>query len=589
MWIVFSRSYLLKTEKKNTKLDFKLIWRLFQLAKPYKRLLILTFIYTVILIILAPIRPYLVKIAIDDYMSIDKYDDFLLICFIFFVHLLLHSIFIYLDTYSKAQLGQNVIEDLRKKTYRHLLHLKKATLDQTKVGTLVTRAVSDIETISDFFSSGIISVISELIQLLTILGVMFYMSWELTLVSMIVLPILLLVSEYFRRGVKSSFQKVRTQVSLLNTFVQEHITGIQVVQNFNQEEREFQKFRQINKGHLDAFKKSIFHYSVYFPAVEILNSIAIGLIIWWAANSSGVAFPPGLIISFVLFVGLIFRPLRLIADRFNTMQMGMVASDRVFELLDKIEDIENSGSITNKINGDIIFNNVTFGYDPNDPVLKNVSFLVPKGSSLAIVGATGSGKSTIANLLSANYKVQKGEISIDGIPIESYDLISLRNQIAVVMQDVFLFAGSIFENVTLFDENISLEKVQKTAKNMGLEEFILQLDQGWEYQVMERGSALSVGQRQLISFLRAMVVDPSILILDEATSSVDQENEALIQETVKTAMKKTTSVVIAHRLSTIQEADQILVLDKGMVVEMGTHQNLLNKKGYYYELYHKSK
>jgi ATP-binding cassette, subfamily B, multidrug efflux pump len=589
VWIVFSRSYLLKTEKKNTKLDFKLIWRLFQLAKPYKRLLILTFIYTVILIILAPIRPYLVKIAIDDYMSIDKYDDFLLICFIFFVHLLLHSIFIYLDTYSKAQLGQNVIEDLRKKTYRHLLHLKKATLDQTKVGTLVTRAVSDIETISDFFSSGIISVISELIQLLTILGVMFYMSWELTLVSMIVLPILLLVSEYFRRGVKSSFQKVRTQVSLLNTFVQEHITGIQVVQNFNQEEREFQKFRQINKGHLDAFKKSIFHYSVYFPAVEILNSIAIGLIIWWAANSSGVAFPPGLIISFVLFVGLIFRPLRLIADRFNTMQMGMVASDRVFELLDKIEDIENSGSITNKINGDIIFNNVTFGYDPNDPVLKNVSFLVPKGSSLAIVGATGSGKSTIANLLSANYKVQKGEISIDGIPIESYDLISLRNQIAVVMQDVFLFAGSIFDNVTLFDENISLEKVQKTAKNMGLEEFILQLDQGWEYQVMERGSALSVGQRQLISFLRAMVVDPSILILDEATSSVDQENEALIQETVKTAMKKTTSVVIAHRLSTIQEADQILVLDKGMVVEMGTHQNLLNKKGYYHELYHRSK
>lgn len=589
MWIVFSTNYLLKSEKKNTKLDFKLIWRLFQLAKPYKRLLILTFIYTIILIILAPIRPYLVKIAIDDYMSIGKYDDFLFICFIFLMHLLLHSIFTYLDTYSKAQLGQNVIEDLRKRTYRHLLHLKKATLDQTKVGTLVTRAVSDIETISDFFSSGIISVISELIQLLTILGVMFYMSWELTLVSMIVLPILLFVSEYFRRGVKSSFQKVRTQVSLLNTFVQEHVTGIQVVQNFNQEAREFQKFRQINKGHLDAFKKSIFHYSVYFPAVEILNSIAIGLIIWWAANSSGAAFPPGLIISFVLFVGLIFRPLRLIADRFNTMQMGMVASDRVFELLDKIEDTEKSGSVNSKINGDIIFDNVTFGYDPNEPVLKNVSFKVPRGSSLAIVGATGSGKSTIANLLSANYKVQKGEISIDGIPIEAYDLIAMRNQIAVVLQDVFLFAGSIFDNVTLFDENISLEKVQKTGKNMGLEEFILQLDQGWEYQVMERGSALSVGQRQLISFLRAMVVDPAILILDEATSSVDQENEALIQETVKTAMKKTTSVVIAHRLSTIQEADQILVLDKGVVVEMGTHQNLLDKKGYYYELHHQSK
>lgn len=589
MWIVFSTNYLLKSEKKNTKLDFKLIWRLFQLAKPYKRLLILTFIYTIILIILAPIRPYLVKIAIDDYMSIGKYDDFLFICFIFLMHLLLHSIFTYLDTYSKAQLGQNVIEDLRKRTYRHLLHLKKATLDQTKVGTLVTRAVSDIETISDFFSSGIISVISELIQLLTILGVMFYMSWELTLVSMIVLPILLFVSEYFRRGVKSSFQKVRTQVSLLNTFVQEHVTGIQVVQNFNQEAREFQKFRQINKGHLDAFKKSIFHYSIYFPAVEILNSIAIGLIIWWAANSSGAAFPPGLIISFVLFVGLIFRPLRLIADRFNTMQMGMVASDRVFELLDKIEDTEKSGSVNSKINGDIIFDNVTFGYDPNEPVLKNVSFSVPRGSSLAIVGATGSGKSTIANLLSANYKVQKGEISIDGIPIEAYDLIAMRNQIAVVLQDVFLFAGSIFDNVTLFDENISLEKVQKTGKNMGLEEFILQLDQGWEYQVMERGSALSVGQRQLISFLRAMVVDPAILILDEATSSVDQENEALIQETVKTAMKKTTSVVIAHRLSTIQEADQILVLDKGVVVEMGTHQNLLDKKGYYYGLHHQSK
>lgn len=572
-----------KEDKKISQLDLKLIWRLFSLAKPYKKLLYLTFFYTIVLIILAPIRPYLVKVAIDDYMTLEYYDMFLVICGVFLLHLLLQSIFIYLDSYSKAQLGQNVIEDLRKRTFKHLLQLKKETLNETKVGTLVTRSVSDIETISDFFSSGIISVVSELIQLLTILGLMFYMSWELTLVAMIVLPILLVISEYFRRGVKKSFQSVRTQVSLLNTFVQEHISGMQVVQNFNQQEREFAKFRLINKKHLDAFKKSIFYYSVYFPAVEILNSIAIGLIIWWAANSSGATFPPGLIISFVLFVGMIFRPLRLIADRFNTMQMGMVASDRVFELLDKIEDVEVNGTVQRKIDGDIKFENVCFSYEVNKPILKSITFEVPKGTSLAIVGATGSGKSTIANLLSRHFKIESGRISIDDISIYDYDLETLRNQTAVVLQDVFLFSGTIIDNIRLFDASITDEQVKKTAENMGLTSFVHQLG-GWDYQVMERGSALSVGQRQLISFIRAMVVNPSILILDEATSSVDQENENLIQETIKKAMKQTTSIVIAHRLSTIQEADQIMVLSRGEVVEIGNHNSLMAQNGYYYDL-----
>jgi ATP-binding cassette subfamily B protein len=574
---------LKKEDKKISQLDLKLIWRLFSLAKPYKKLLYLTFFYTIVLIILAPIRPYLVKVAIDDYMTLEYYDMFLVICGVFLLHLLLQSIFIYLDSYSKAQLGQNVIEDLRKRTFKHLLQLKKETLNETKVGTLVTRSVSDIETISDFFSSGIISVVSELIQLLTILGLMFYMSWELTLVAMIVLPILLVISEYFRRGVKKSFQSVRTQVSLLNTFVQEHISGMQVVQNFNQQEREFAKFRLINKKHLDAFKKSIFYYSVYFPAVEILNSIAIGLIIWWAANSSGATFPPGLIISFVLFVGMIFRPLRLIADRFNTMQMGMVASDRVFELLDKIEDVEVNGTVQRKIDGDIKFENVCFSYEVNKPILKSITFEVPKGTSLAIVGATGSGKSTIANLLSRHFKIESGRISIDDISIYDYDLETLRNQTAVVLQDVFLFSGTIIDNIRLFDASITDEQVKKTAENMGLTSFVHQLG-GWDYQVMERGSALSVGQRQLISFIRAMVVNPSILILDEATSSVDQENENLIQETIKKAMKQTTSIVIAHRLSTIQEADQIMVLSRGEVVEIGNHNSLMAQNGYYYDL-----
>ncbi len=480
-----------------------------------------------------------------------------------------------------------MIKDLRMKVFKHILSLNSAFFDKSKVGTLVTRSVYDVETISSFFSQGFISIVGDLIQIVAVLIIMFATNWKLTLVSLTVLPFLLVASEIFRRGVRKSFLVVRQQVSKLNAFVQEQIVGMEVVQIFGKEEQEFKKFELMNRKHRDAYKRSIYYYAVYFPIVDILSSLALGLIIWWVAGSPSIA-SAGLITAFYLYVQMIFRPIRFIADRFNTMQMGVVASERIFELIDDDSSKENQGSILPaRIKGDISFKNVWFAYVDEDYVLKDIDFWLAAGKSMAIVGATGAGKSSIINLITRMYSIQKGEIKIDGHNINDLDVGVLREQVGVVLQDVFLFAGSIADNVNLKNQSITKERMNAAAASIDALDFINGLDGGWDYEVMERGSSLSVGQRQLISFIRAMAADPGVLILDEATSSVDSETEELIQQATKKLMMGRTSIVIAHRLSTIREADTILVLDSGRVAEQGSHDELLQKEGVYHELFQK--
>lgn len=568
-------------------LDFKIIARIIRLAKPYSKLLWVAIFLTLILTLLAPIRPMLVQHTIDNFIAGGDKEGLKFFSLLILGHIVLHSGTLFIHTYSTNLLGQKVILDLRMRVYNHILSLNNKFFDKSKVGMLVTRSVSDVETVSNFFSQGFISIIGDLAQIVTVLIIMFVTSWKLTLISLSVLPILLVASEFFRRGVRISFQKVRTQVSLLNSFVQEQIVGMEVVQVFNKEEQEFKKFEKINRGHLDAYKKSIFHYAVYFPIVDILSSLALGLIIWWCAGYPTDA-SAGLIAAFILYINLIFRPIRFIADRFNTMQMGVVSSERIFKLIDDDRYVEKGGELSLKsIEGNVSFKNVWFAYVDEDYVLKDISFELEKGKSLAIVGATGAGKSSIINLITRLYDIQKGSITIDGTDIKEVNLKDLRSQVGVVLQDVFLFAGSIAENVNLKNLSISNDKMIEAAASINAVPFIESLDHGWEYEVMERGTTLSVGQRQLISFIRAMAADPNLLILDEATSSVDSETEELIQAATTRLMKGRTSIVIAHRLSTIKEADTIMVLDKGRVMEMGSHEDLLAKQGYYHELFQK--
>lgn len=576
-------------ENKNSGIAFdsKLIMRIIGLARPYKSQMSLAIVLTLLLTALAPLRPVLVQHTIDVPIAENDADGVLTFSLLILAHILFQTLVLFLHTYTTNLLGQNVIKDLRMRVYKHTLSLKKRFFDKSKVGTLVTRSISDIETVSGFFSQGLLSIIGDVAQLLVVLVVMFAQDWQLSLVSLTVLPVLLIASEFFRRGVRKSFQQVRTQVSKLNAFVQEHIVGMDVVQVFGKQDQEFKKFEEINRGHLDAYKKSIFYYSIYFPIVEILSSVAIGLIIWWSARGLGVDSSPGVIISFYMFISMIFRPIRTIADRFNTMQMGMVASERIFELIDDTSDVEHSGDLEKDIEGDIEFKKVWFAYEEDEYVLKGIDIKVQPGHSVALVGATGAGKSSIINLITRLYDIQKGEILIDGTDIKDYKLSSLRENIAVVLQDVFLFAGSVMENVQLKDPDIKKEDMIKAAREIGADQFVNDLQDGWDYNVMERGGSLSVGQRQLISFIRALASEPKVLILDEATSSVDSETEELIQNATKKLMKNRTSIVIAHRLSTVREADTIIVLDKGEIVEQGNHQELLDKKGYYHQLFQK--
>ena len=576
-----------KSKKVGAAFDLELIVRIIKLAKPHRKLLWLAVLFTLLLTALAPIRPMLVQYTLDHFVENKDKAGIQLFSIYILLHIILNSLVLFGHTYVTNLLGQKVIKDLRMRVYNHILSLSSSFFDNSKVGMLITRSVSDVETVSNFFSQGFISIIGDLAQIVAVLIIMFITSWKLTLISLAVMPLLLIASEIFRRGVKSSFQKVRVQVSQLNSFVQEQIVGMEVVQVFGKEEQEFQKFEKINREHMDAHNQSIFYYAVYFPIVEIVSSLALGLIVWWSAGYPTVA-SAGLITAFILYVNLIFRPIRFIADRFNTMQMGVVSSERIFELLDDDTEVEQKGEVVLRdFHGDISFENVWFAYVDEEYVLKDVSFKLEAGKSLAIVGATGAGKSSIISLITRLYTIQKGTIKIDGIEVNALEIESLRNQVAVVLQDVFLFAGTVSENVTLKNSNITQDRMNEAAASIGALSFIESLEGGWQYEVMERGNTLSVGQRQLISFIRAMAADPKLLILDEATSSVDSETEELIQQATQQLMKGRTSIIIAHRLSTVREVDTIMVLDKGRVVEQGNHDELMHLQGAYYELFQK--
>lgn len=576
-----------KSKKTSFLVDFHLILRIIKLAKPHKSTAYIALLFTILATILAPIRPLLVQYTLDypiankDFEGITIFSSFILI------QLILNSIVVFGNTYISNLLGQKVIEDLRMRVYRHILSLNSRFFDKSKVGMLVTRSVSDVETISSFFSQGFISIVGDLAQIITVLIVMFYSSWQLTVISLCVLPLLIIASNFFRKGVRKSFQTVREKVSQMNSFVQEQIVGMEVVQVFGKQNQEYEKFEKINFEHKEANKRSIFYYAIYFPIVEILSSLALALIIFWTISYPTEA-SVGLISAFILYISLIFRPIRFIADRFNTMQMGMVSSNRIFELLYDDSEVEQSGSrILTNINGEIDFNHVTFSYERGVTVLNDLNFSVQAGKSLAIVGATGAGKSSIINLITRLYDCQDGEILIDGVDVKELDLNSLRKQVGVVLQDVFLFAGSVGENINLKNSAISAQQMEDAAKKIGAYGFIKKLDGGFNYEVMERGVTLSGGQRQLISFVRAMAANPRVLIMDEATSSVDSETEEIIQKAIKKLMVNRTSIIVAHRLSTIREADSILVLEKGSVAEIGNHKELMAKKGIYFTLFQK--
>lgn len=570
-------------------IDIKVLKRLYRYIKPYSTQFYLLILLTVALGIVGPVRPILVSKAIDDYISIGDYRGLLNITIILIILLGASGIFQYLHTYLSGWLGQYIIKDIRTKLYEHLLKMQLKFFDKTPIGRLVTRNVSDIETLSEVFSQGLAALIADVLQLVFILIFMFYLDWKLTLVSLSTFPLLVISTYIFKEKIKHAFNEVRTAVSNLNSFVQEHITGMAIVQIFNSEVREYEKFKEINKEHRSANIKSVLYYSIYYPVSEVIQALGIGLIVWFGAKEmiqdySTMTF--GGLTAFIMYLNMFFRPIRQIADRYNTLQMGIVSSSRIFDLLDNNDQIPDNGTFSPaRLEGIVDFQNVWFAYNDKDYVLKDISFKVKKGETLALVGATGAGKSSVINLLSRFYDINKGEILIDGVSVKDYELNALRNNIGVVLQDVFLFSDTIEANVNLGNFEISRNRIYEAAELVGAKTFIERLPGKLEYNVMERGATLSVGQRQLISFIRAMVYDPKILVLDEATSSVDSETEEMIQNAIEKMMTGRTSIVIAHRLSTIQKATKILVLDHGRIVEEGNHQELLARNGYYTQLY----
>lgn len=567
--------------------DFGLLRRVMTFVQPYRGVFYFTFALTVVSALIGVIRPILVGKAIDVYILEDDSLGLLIITLIVVGVLLLEAVVQFYQTYFSNWLGQNVTIDLRSNLFRHITAFKLRYFDKTPIGQLVTRVVSDIETVADIFSQGILVIMGDLLKLVVVVVAMFVINWKLTLFVLIPIPLLLVATNIFKNAIKKAFQQVRTQVAVLNTFVQEHITGMNVVQIFNREEEEARKFREINQKHRQAHIRSVWAYSIFFPVVEILSAISLAVLVWWGTRESLIGeVTVGELVAFILFIYMLFRPIRQLADRFNVLQMGMVGSQRVFAVLDTDERIVNNGTIVkDSLKGNISFQNVWFAYKDDDFVLRDVSFEVKQGEVVAFVGATGAGKSSVINLLSRFYEFQKGEILIDDTPIRNYDLNYLRGEIAVVLQDVFLFSDTIHNNITLGDEWITREQVIKAAQVVGAHEFISRLPEGYDFDVKERGGMLSTGQRQLISFIRAYVYNPGILVLDEATSSVDTETEMLIQEAIDQLTKGRTSIVIAHRLSTIQKADRIIVMDKGRVLESGSHDELLEKGGAYRKLF----
>ena len=567
--------------------DFQILNRLFKYLRPYKRQFVSVVLLTIALAVLTPIRPYLIQQTIDIDLSIRNFRGVVNMIFVMVGLLIVQTYLQYVHTYLSSWLGQSVIRDLRIKLFDHIQKLQLKFFDQTPIGKLVTRNVSDIETLSQVFSEGVAALIGDLLQLLAILAIMFWTDWRLALVSLATFPLLIFSTYVFKEKVKQSFNNVRNAVSNLNTFVQEHITGMNIVQIFNSEKREFEKFRAINEEHKKANLKAVLYYSVYFPVAEIIQATSIGLVVWFGAREVlHDSLTLGVLIAFIMYIQMFFRPIRMIADRFNTLQMGIVSSNRIFDLLDNDEHIMDNGiQCPQLFKGSLVFKDVWFAYNQEDYVLKDISFSVEAGQTVALVGATGAGKSSTINLLNRFYEVNKGKILVDGIDLRDFDLRYLRKKIGVVHQDVFLFSDTIENNISMGNPHITTDIIENAASHVGALEFIRKLPGGFQYNVQERGATLSVGQRQLISFVRAMVYDPKILILDEATSSVDTETEELIQEAIDKMMKGRTSVVIAHRLSTIKKADCILVFDKGEIKESGSHEKLLNMGGYYTQLH----
>lgn len=567
--------------------DIPLFKRIMTYVNPYKKVFYFTATLSIVLAVVALVRPVLIQQTIDENIKAFDAEGLFNMTMILIGFLLLESVLEYLFGYLGNLLGQKVIRDLRNQVFKHVLDFRLKHFDNTPIGQLVTRTVSDIETIAELFSGGILVIIGDLLKIITIIAYMFYKQWDLALITLVPVPILFMATSVFKKVIKKAFQEVREEVAKLNTFVQEHVTGMSIVQVFNREEVEMERFDEINKNHRNAHIKTVWAYSVFFPVVDILQAASISLLVWYGFKEvAELHATPGMLFSFILFIYMLYRPIRQLADRFNTLQMGMVSSERVFKLLDTQDATSNTGTLTAQdLKGNIEFKNVWFAYNDEEWVLKDISFKIERGQALALVGATGAGKSSIINLIGRYYEINRGDIYIDGINIKDIELNLLRKHISVVLQDVFLFSDTIYNNITLYSNDISEEQVIDAAKKVGAHDFISKLPKGYQYNVKERGALLSAGQRQLISFIRAYVHQPEILILDEATSSIDSESEALIQHATEVLTKDRTSIIVAHRLSTIKNATTILVIDKGEIVERGSHNELINKSGYYKKLY----
>jgi len=579
-------------------LDWKLLGRVMHYVKPYNTVFIISMFLTIFLAASALVQPILMQKTLDDYILKDNFGGLVFMAGLMIGILIIQTGAQYQQTYLTNSLGQSVIRDLRIDIFNHVTSLRLKYFDRTPIGVLITRTVSDLETIADIFSEGVISIMGDLLLVVVVIGYMLIRDWKLALITLSAMPFLFLSTYIFKEAIKSAFQEVRTQVAHLNTFLAEHISGISVIQLFAREDQEMRKFKAVNKKYRDANIRSNWYYSIFFPVVEILFAICIAMLVWYGCKriltdqqlgglSVKGSITPGVILEFILYLNILFRPIRQLADKFNTLQMGMVGADRIFKVLDTDEVAINTGTLhPATLSGELDFSHVWFAYNEENWVLKDISFHVKPGRTLALVGATGAGKSSTINILNRFYEIGKGSVKVDGIDIREYDVNYLRSQIATVIQDVFLFTDTIANNISLNNPNITREQIVAAAKDVGAHEFIERLPGGYDYNVMERGATLSAGQAQLISFIRALVYNPAILVLDEATSSVDTETEILIQNAISKLMQGRTAIVIAHRLSTIQNADKIIVLDHGEIKEMGTHQQLLRiEDGYYRKLY----
>ncbi len=576
------------SDQKQPKFNFSLFRQVMAMVKPYKNVFILTVVLTAILAPLSVLRPKLIQVMVDEYIGKSDLPGMTMMAGVIIALILVEVILRYFFLYNADWLGQAVLRDLRTKVFRHITNLNLSYFDKTPIGQSTTRTINDIESINTVFSEGSVTILSDLMSITAVLFIMFITSWKLTLVVLSVFPLLIWGSYQFKESVRKSYEKVRNHVATMNAFLQERISGMRIVQIFNAEGRESDKFKKINYDYTAANLRSILAYAIFFPVVEIISALSLGLMVWYGAKSvlSG-EITLGTMIAFQMYITMLYRPIRMLADKFNNLQMGMIAAERVFLLLGNDNFIKNTGTYkAEKFKGHVAFDQVDFSYIPDTPILKKVSFNIEPGQTLAIVGSTGSGKSTIINLLGRFYEIDGGAIRVDGIDIKDYDLFTLRRHVSVVLQDVFLFSGSVLENITLRDSEITEAQAIAAAKMIGAHEFIMKLPGGYHYQVMERGATLSMGQRQLISFVRALVFQPDILVLDEATSSIDPESEAIIQYAIEKLIARRTSIIIAHRLSTIRHAHNILVLDKGEVLEYGNHESLLAKDGgKYRELY----